>query len=231
MADIDDTFGALQIGSLFSMFLFGIVTLQCYVYSTRFEDDRKVFKLLVSAVWILELAHTISIAYEVYTATITHYGKADQYTRYPGFGLATIFGGTITMLVQTFFAFRVYTILPSPWRFVGLFCILLTTARCVVSVYAGIKGILATSIAGYTERFRAMLAALLISGAVIDVVVAVSMLWFLIRRRGDAMESAVRLIDKLVVYTVRKSSCLCMWFTNGGLTVCVVGLVRNGTGY
>ncbi|TFK17091.1 hypothetical protein FA15DRAFT_362863 [Coprinopsis marcescibilis] len=48
-----------------------------------------------------------------------------------------------------------------------------------------------------------MLAALLISGAVIDVVVAVSMLWFLIRRRGDAMESAVRLIDKLVVYTVR----------------------------
>ncbi|EAU87097.1 hypothetical protein CC1G_05786 [Coprinopsis cinerea okayama7 len=200
--DLHRTFGALVIGSTFAVFLFGIVTLQCHAYYSRFDEDRKLFKYLVAVVWVLELAHTIAISYEIYTATITHYGQPNEYDRFPGFGLATLLGGSITMCVQAFFAFRVHSILPPPYRYIGLFCIFLTVARCVTSFYAGIEGIMTTSMVEYTERFRGMLAALFISGAAIDVVIAVSMLWFLSAKRESAMPKVTRLLDKLVAWTI-----------------------------
>jgi hypothetical protein len=46
--DLRDTVGALQIGSLFAIFLFGIVTVQAYLYYNAFREDRWTYKTLVS---------------------------------------------------------------------------------------------------------------------------------------------------------------------------------------
>ncbi|KAF8955633.1 hypothetical protein BDZ97DRAFT_1926497 [Flammula alnicola] len=48
---MSNTFGALEIGSNVAIFLFGIVTLQCYLYFSRFDDDRLAFKALVATIW------------------------------------------------------------------------------------------------------------------------------------------------------------------------------------
>ena len=45
---LDQTIGALEIGSLFSVFLFGILTLQIYNYYHTFRDDGWKIKALVS---------------------------------------------------------------------------------------------------------------------------------------------------------------------------------------
>jgi len=45
---LDETICALEIGSLFSAFLFGIVTLQTYNYYYTFRDDGWKNKTLVS---------------------------------------------------------------------------------------------------------------------------------------------------------------------------------------
>lgn len=45
---LDETIGALEIGSLFSSFLFGIITLQTYNYYYTFRDDGWKNKALVS---------------------------------------------------------------------------------------------------------------------------------------------------------------------------------------
>jgi hypothetical protein len=42
------TLGALQIGSSLSLFLFGILTVQAYLYFDRFRDDRWTLKAFVS---------------------------------------------------------------------------------------------------------------------------------------------------------------------------------------
>jgi len=42
-----NTFSALETGSSFAIFLFGIVTLQTYLYYSRFHEDRLVVKVLV----------------------------------------------------------------------------------------------------------------------------------------------------------------------------------------
>lgn len=45
---VQNTLGAVQIGTTLAVFLFGLVTLQYHHYSQLFEDDRRAFKLLVS---------------------------------------------------------------------------------------------------------------------------------------------------------------------------------------
>ncbi|KAF5319823.1 hypothetical protein D9611_012857 [Ephemerocybe angulata] len=200
---IDNTFGALQIGVLIAVFLFGIVTLQAHIYSSQFPDDRRIFKALVVIVWLLELGHTVAVAYESYTATITFYGRPEAYTRYAGFGVATILGGTLTMIVQSFFAWRLWTVLYHPYKYIGLACGLLAIARCAVSIFAGVEGIRARSLYNYVERYRGMLAALLGTGAAIDIFIASSMLWFLVVRKKKSLEKVKRLLDRLVAYTIR----------------------------
>ncbi|KAJ2912094.1 hypothetical protein MD484_g8320, partial [Candolleomyces efflorescens] len=107
------------------------------------------------------------------------------------------------MLVQIFFAWRVYTILDTPYKFVGLFCIVVAVLRCGVSIYAGVEATRETSIAAYVVKYRAMLATLLSAGAAIDLIIALSMLWFFMVRRRQALKKVARLLDRLVAYTIR----------------------------
>ncbi|KIM37575.1 hypothetical protein M413DRAFT_448378 [Hebeloma cylindrosporum] len=200
---IDNTFGALEIGSSFAIFLFGIVTLQTYLYFSRFHEDRLVVKALVGTVWCLELGHTIGVSCEIYRTTITLYGRPDLVLTLPGFGVSIILGGWITMLVQNFFNYRVWSVLPNPWRYIGLFSGALASARGVMSTYAGVQSLIIPNLDDYGNRFRGFNYCLLAMGVVIDVTIAVSMMWYLIRQRGKSLSRVSRVIDRLLAYTVR----------------------------
>ncbi|RXW17672.1 hypothetical protein EST38_g8176 [Candolleomyces aberdarensis] len=88
---------------------------------------------------------------------------------------------------QIFFAWRVYTILDPPYKYVGLFCIATRSS----------------SIPAYVVKYKAMLATLLSAGAAIDIIIALSMLWFFMVRRRQALKKVARLLDRLVAYTIR----------------------------
>ncbi|KAF8167294.1 hypothetical protein B0H34DRAFT_9929 [Crassisporium funariophilum] len=224
-ANLTNTFGALEIGSSFAVLLFGIVTLQAHLYFSNFSEDRWGFKLLVAAVWFLELGHTILIAYEVYKTTITFYGRPEATIRFPGFGGVTIIGGLITMLVQNFFAYRVWNVLPKPWRYVGLLCATAAVARAVMSIYVGIQGIFSPSMAAHRATYQGLVTTLLVMGATIDVIIAVSMMSFLIRRRGKALTRVTRLIDHLIGWTVRTG----LITSIAAVTVLVLFLIQTQT--
>lgn len=151
--DLNPTIGVLEIGSLLSVCLFGVVTVQCHTYFNRFPNDWWLFKLLVTIhnnayQWpslteficyaigivylvcifilllsislsneglvdrLLELGHTIGVSYEIYRATITHYGHPEKLVQFHGLSGTVILGGLITMLVQV----RQYKL---PWRKFG----------------------------------------------------------------------------------------------------------------
>ena len=48
---IHNTYGALIVGIIIAIFLFGIITLQTVEYLTSFRDDRLGFKLMVVGLW------------------------------------------------------------------------------------------------------------------------------------------------------------------------------------
>ncbi|KAF8965622.1 hypothetical protein BDZ97DRAFT_2074646 [Flammula alnicola] len=200
---MSNTFGALEIGSNVAIFLFGIVTLQCYLYFSRFDDDRLAFKALVATIWLLELGHTIAVSYEVYRITILLYGKAQDATKFPGFGGVTILGGLITTLVQWFFAYRVWSVLPSPWRYVGLVCALAALARLAMSIYVGIEVFVLPNAMAVALGMQPVTTALFVMGALIDVTIAISMVYFLIQKREKGLSRVTRLIDRLIGFSIR----------------------------
>ncbi|KAF8803161.1 hypothetical protein BYT27DRAFT_7145453 [Phlegmacium glaucopus] len=204
--DLHATIGALQIGSIISVFLFGIITLQAHMYYTSFQEDRWSFKALVAVVWIMEVLHTAGVNYIIYNSTITLYGEPQELVRFPVLGGIIIVGGLITFSSQGFFAVRLYTILPKPYCIIGIFCIFLSAVRCVASVFLAVQTIIAPTLASTEMQWKWLISTLLAGGAAVDVIIAVSMLHYLSRTREKALERATRLIDYLIAYTIRTGS-------------------------
>ncbi|KAJ3507829.1 hypothetical protein NLJ89_g6084 [Agrocybe chaxingu] len=114
------------------------------------------------------------------------------------------------MLVQNFFALRVWKFLPRPYCYVGIACIAASTVRCILSIYASVEGFLMVSYANYLVEFQDYLTALLAIGAAIDVINAGSLSYFLFRQRELAFARTTRLLDRLIAYTIRTGLITCI---------------------
>ncbi|KJA17809.1 hypothetical protein HYPSUDRAFT_1002759 [Hypholoma sublateritium FD-334 SS-4] len=201
MANFYNTVGALEIGTSFSLVLFGIMTMQTYMYWCRFEEDRPAFKVLVTVVWLLELGHTIAVSRELYRAMLLISG-ATASRAYPSFGVVTILSGFITTTVQLFFSYRVYTALPSPYRLVGALTALVALARCGTSTYIGAAAVAGGLDVAQSQRYSHIITVLLASAVAIDVVIAAAMLGFLGRKREHSRR-LMKMIDHMMLITLR----------------------------
>ncbi|EAU87105.2 hypothetical protein CC1G_05794 [Coprinopsis cinerea okayama7 len=202
VVNLHDTVGALQLGSLFAVFLFGVVTLQSHLYYQQFRQDKVQLKALVGVIWILELGHTFCVAAEIYKATIIYYGQPQKLFPFPFLGASTAVGGSIAFLAHSFFASRVWKVLPKPWNFIGLFCFVVAVVRFVGSIVLGVNAVKATVLEDYRNDWGWLIMSLLMAGAAIDVIIAGSMLSYLYNQRDKVFSRSVRLIDRLVQYTI-----------------------------
>ncbi|PPQ90102.1 hypothetical protein CVT25_012266 [Psilocybe cyanescens] len=117
-ADFGCNLGALQIGSLLGVFLFGIITHQAYSYYRTYNNDIWRLKILLAitsepafvfkvfAIWrqffrLLELGHTLSICFDVYRATINLYDEPQLLRRLQGTTASILFAGLIALLAQS----------------------------------------------------------------------------------------------------------------------------------
>ncbi|KAH6912737.1 hypothetical protein BKA70DRAFT_773772 [Coprinopsis sp. MPI-PUGE-AT-0042] len=70
-----ETLGAASIGFSLSCGVFGILTTQMFIYFRRYPNDTVGYKVLVVAMWLLELIDQIFVGYSIYYYTISQYGK------------------------------------------------------------------------------------------------------------------------------------------------------------
>ncbi|EDR01492.1 uncharacterized protein LACBIDRAFT_310909 [Laccaria bicolor S238N-H82] len=198
---LDNTIGALQIGVIFAIFLFGIITLQTYLYFRRFSaSDPWMLKALVGVVWILELLHTIGICYELYHSTITLFGQPQRLFRFPILGGITLVGGLITLITQCFFSLRVWRALPNPYSYIGVFCMAIAVAHWVGSIVLSARLLIAPTMGAF--KWYWLVTCLLVASVVVDLIITVSMLYYLINQRKNALKRVARLLDQLVAYTI-----------------------------
>ncbi|KAF9554668.1 hypothetical protein CPC08DRAFT_821564 [Agrocybe pediades] len=201
--DLTDTIGALQIGSLFGIFLFGLVSLQCYNYYDNYSTDGWITKTMVATVWFCELGHSIGITYEVYRATIIAYGRPELLVRFVGIGAVVALGGGVTLLVQAFFAFRLSRLFPKPYGYLGHACTAISFLRFVATVYLTVEGVTTPSLIAYRDKSGWLISTTFIVGAAVDIVIAASMLYFLVKKKGEDLDSITGLINRLIAYTIR----------------------------
>ncbi|KAJ7200301.1 hypothetical protein GGX14DRAFT_400650 [Mycena pura] len=121
---LDSTLGALEIGVILGTFFFGLLTLQAFHYFRKFTNDSIFLKTLVGIVWSLEFAHSLCAWHAVYEITVTFYGQKAFILNPPhSIVLLSLFSGVLTMVVETFFAFRIHS-LSGRWLITVICCAL-----------------------------------------------------------------------------------------------------------
>ncbi|KAF5371827.1 hypothetical protein D9615_009571 [Tricholomella constricta] len=111
--DIGRTFGAMFIGALLTMSVYGITTLQTYFYYTYYPKDAYGTKALVAIIWMLDTLHVILMCHSMYYYLISGFGNAlmlveGNWSLFTSIAINVI----IAFVVQCFFTKRIYTLSP-----------------------------------------------------------------------------------------------------------------------
>ncbi|KAJ8088594.1 hypothetical protein PM082_013837 [Marasmius tenuissimus] len=199
---LSNTIGALEAGGMVSCLLMGIVTIQVYYYYRKFHEDRVALKIMVAFVWLCELGHSICISHTIYVVTVV-YGTDRQIFSSPPKTLSTaiFFGALSNPLIQTFFAWRIKGV-AGAWT-LTLICWTMSFARIVIGLVSFVEALKMASLQKFLTDWRWSILATIVIGVMNDVLIALSLIWALIQRRGaTASKDTVVVIDTLILWTL-----------------------------
>ncbi|KAI6006965.1 hypothetical protein EDD15DRAFT_2514796 [Pisolithus albus] len=72
--DLTNTWGASFIGGIVTAVLYGITTLQTYLYFMNYPNDDVPTKLFVAAIWVLDTTHVTLMCHALYYYLVSSYG-------------------------------------------------------------------------------------------------------------------------------------------------------------
>ncbi|KAK7036111.1 hypothetical protein R3P38DRAFT_3392050, partial [Favolaschia claudopus] len=213
--------GAVQIASLISFLLFGIVTSQTYTYFTRFPADSRAIKLLVR-ISINEAAHAGCIGHALYTYAILDYGHPEL------LGAATpksldasmLIGIFVVVCVQGFFQFRIHALYRKPYLPVicGVMSVGSLTAGLIVFGHSISVASRDLSLQAEVDKeFKNFFTLFWVLTTTNDLTITAILLFFFIKQRSDAHHRTKALVDKLIAATIET-----------GLLTCVVAMACFG---
>ncbi|KAF8200166.1 hypothetical protein BJ912DRAFT_623513 [Pholiota molesta] len=106
--DISNTFGAALIGAFVATTLYGLTTLQTYLYYVYYPKDSGSMKSIVSIIWILDTLQAAFMTFSVYHYLVTSYfDLASLETGHWSLFLSVAFNTVISCIVQIFFIVRI----------------------------------------------------------------------------------------------------------------------------
>ncbi|KAF7291373.1 hypothetical protein MIND_01281800 [Mycena indigotica] len=199
--------GVLEIGVFVSVFLFGIVALQGYIYWRSAAEDRLWLRIFVGTLLILELAHTISACHAVYFFTILEAGVPELERVANSYSLAVtpVFETAITAMVQGFFTYRIYLL--SGRKLIPGICASLGLARLVGGLAMAVEGVndvpLQPNGFHYQNTYGWVITTALDIGVVLDVLITLS-LCFYMRKLYDPynLPGGEVLLDRMILWTI-----------------------------
>ncbi|KDR76332.1 hypothetical protein GALMADRAFT_247721 [Galerina marginata CBS 339.88] len=203
--EIQDTFGAMLIGTFVTMILYGITTLQAYFYYLSFPKDGKQTKLLVLLIWLLDTFHSIFVGHCVHRFLIA--GFVDRSLLVNGNWSLFLSIGTNVLeafIVQAFFAHRIF-ILCSPekrWWVAGVI------GFFVVAHFAfGLKTVVYLFITKEFARLQELSASSIvpfgITTIISDILIAVALCILLHSNRSEFGDTNT-IINKLILYAINR---------------------------
>jgi len=71
--DLNKTLGALLLGNIVASILYGITSLQAFLYYKDSQQDGLSFRLLIAFLWLLDSLHTIFVTHGSYHYLIVEY--------------------------------------------------------------------------------------------------------------------------------------------------------------
>lgn len=196
------------LGTLFNWGLYGVLSVQIYIYYLNFPDDKLPTKCLVYGTYLFEVAQTCITAANVFFWFARGYGNMIRLEDTYFSPLDTPFlCGIIAAVVQCFYAYRIYTLQKSYWWIcVGIILTsMIQTAGAFGTAFRAYKlgefGRFHENII-FPESFHVWL----LGDTVSDILIAGSMLWLYYKYRNQEIRHANKILAKLVFLIVETNT-------------------------
>ncbi|KAJ7655345.1 hypothetical protein B0H17DRAFT_956584 [Mycena rosella] len=204
----DGTLGRVQIGLLVAIFLFGIETLQTFNYYRDFPRDSRVLKTVVCPHHrVLTGAPLTRSIIQIYSMTVTLYGQP-QSIPYPPISLVVTIPlqATMNFVMQTFFAVRV-RVLSKRWA-ITILCCILNFLRLAFNLGLFVELWKRPDFSFLMTNLRWIMVTVSSIGPIVDVLVAISLCYWLWRYKKSDFIQTSRMVDTLIIWTVGRACSL-----------------------
>ncbi|KAF8157242.1 hypothetical protein B0H34DRAFT_712896 [Crassisporium funariophilum] len=196
-ADIGRIAGPLLIGCLLNWGLFGVLTMQVYVYYLACPDDPLRNKIVIYSVYLLEVVQTTVIsqaAFHNFAAGFGDMGKLNE------FGLlwfgVPILSGIVAFIAQSVYAYRVSVL--SKANFIPIVIMLLACLQLAGAIATGIDTKEAFYVSNFLDRKAFITMGIWNGGsALCDVIIAICMTYYL-TRLDSGIKKTQTLLRKLI---------------------------------
>ncbi|EIW74740.1 hypothetical protein CONPUDRAFT_159523 [Coniophora puteana RWD-64-598 SS2] len=191
-------------GYQLNWWLFGILTVQVYLYHTAKFRDRFFIQFLVYGSFLLETAQTAITSRDSYYQLVLSYGDPDMLTEaYLTWLTMPVTVGIISMIAQIFYAYRIYILCHI--RLLAVFIVVLALTQGVTAIVAGVIVVTANSsdVASNTTNDVVPVTIWLTISAACDVTIFSAMTWILSTRRSSVTSAnSNMMINRIIVLTV-----------------------------
>ncbi|KAF9465544.1 hypothetical protein BDZ94DRAFT_1253373 [Collybia nuda] len=199
---VDTTLGAIEIGCLFSVFLFGVLCTQAYAYSESFKQTSYFTNGAVILVWCLDLGQTICVAHTTYTATITWLANprsVDELINVRSMPLAILFSILAEFAVRVVFIERIRAF--SGGRVVVALCYTASGLTLIGGIMIFAAAWASTTLSSLLLKWDWLLTATFSGIVVADCLIAATLSYYL-KQSARWLERTSKIVDKLMLWTI-----------------------------
>ncbi|KAI0757615.1 hypothetical protein C8Q80DRAFT_1265506 [Daedaleopsis nitida] len=211
--------GGLLIEVFIACILYGMTTLQSFIYYQNYTNDPPSLRYLVLVVWILETVHTAFCMQFVYAYVIQGFTNILSFIPIDyGVGVTVVCSALVALCVQGYYTWRVWIVSDKAAIWTGIIA-LFAFAR----VGFGFASASLTYINPNWIELRATQSSLVTVGAglgsaaLVDLLVALTLTFYLKRGRATVHKQSNTMINKILLYTVNTGA-----ITGTASLICVI---------
>ncbi|EKM53090.1 uncharacterized protein PHACADRAFT_210810 [Phanerochaete carnosa HHB-10118-sp] len=137
LCSLDSTLGAIVIAEILVAVLYGITSMQVYIYFHCSPRDSRLVKRTIFFLWILSSIYLVFASHAVYYYAVTNFMNPLAATKYSWSLVANLFvGDLIEIIVTLTFAYRIYILSGRKWPLILI--ILPQVASCIGTIATGV---------------------------------------------------------------------------------------------
>ncbi|KAK0192533.1 hypothetical protein F5146DRAFT_507044 [Armillaria mellea] len=202
--NIEESAGPVLLGYVFHWGLFGVLTVQVYLYHLAFTKEKAYLRCLVYGIFMIEVVQTALVTYELFRSFATNFGDVAAFSDPQVSWLAVpIFSGIVSGIVQIYFAHRISVLSGS--RTIGLIIVVLAITQGTSSIVAEVQARTVGDVSHLQEQTDVGTTMWLAGSALCDVMIAISMTYFLSKFDTKYKETQA-IISKFIRLTIETGS-------------------------
>jgi len=203
--DLKNFTGPAFIGSILNWGLLGTLCLQIYSFSISFPRERFGIKCFVYSLLFLELIQTVLSTHWAWSVLVSGWGLVSAVETLNWSSITIpISAGIVSIIVQSFFAWRVFMLRRRSWvfTFAAVLIVMVALMQGLSAIVNGIRFYFYASVLD-VKGFSAGVVVWLAGSLACDFLIAASMVTILLQAKSNSpFKKTETLITKLIVHTV-----------------------------